>query len=221
MRTNITEDVKLLELTPDKAAELWTHFNSIKGLFDDFRKDDYQAFLSGLFNKQSVWLERVDGNGVLYLTDVIQGLSATGHFVYWDRKLRGTELMTLKCLVALMQIIPLQKINCFIPAHAKALTYYVKKLGFKSEGKIRKWSIMNGRTFDILVYGITTSEAIEALEKLQEAKNGTVHEPDSSTVQRDGEGVRSNTPELPERSEHTSDADTEHEPERASGSEGE
>lgn len=217
MPINLPKGVQFLELSPEKALEIWTHMNSIRGLFDDFRKDNFQLFFAGLTNPSSVWLERTDGNGVLYLTDVIRGLSATGHIVYWDRKLRGTEILTLECMNALMTQIPLQKINVYIPSHAAALSHYTKKLGFKSEGKIRKWSVMDGRTFDIFVHGITDSEAYDSLEKLREEKNGTVYEPVTGDKPDSGLGIRSDVEELSERTGDPTDGPTEHEHKSASG----
>lgn len=169
------EGVKMLELDSiDKVNDLWYKLNEIKGLFDDYHKDRVDIFLNMLRAPNTVWLERTDGNGILYLTEVIPNLSATGHIVYWDKRLRGREEFTLDVLRWLMQVIPLVKVNVFLPDYAKVARSFTERLGFKKEGKLRKWSRHEGKLFDMFVYGMTIEEVL----------NGKLNETTGSDVRR-------------------------------------
>lgn len=173
------EGTHMLELTREKALELWEKLNSIPGLFDDFSVNKPQLFFQHLASPDSVWLERDDGNGILYLKGIIPGLSASGHVVYWDRKLRGREEFTLDVLRWLMTNVPLQKVNLYLPAYAPIVRSFAKRVGFKEEGRIRRWSYSNGKTFDIYIMGITREEAFANMEE----EDGTIHGTISDSVQ--------------------------------------
>lgn len=171
----LPEGIQLLKLdSVDKIQTLWYNMSQIEGLFDDFTKGDFQRFIRGLQAPDSIWFEREDGNGVLYLTSVVPGLHAVGHFVYWDKRLRGREESTLGVMRWAMQpeVAGLQKVNCYIPDYAITTRKFAEKLGMKQEGKIRRWSVSNGKLFDMFVYGITKEEAFD----------GTVHGPSSTDV---------------------------------------
>jgi len=210
MYTDMPKDVHILELTPERVALLWKKFDSVSsGVFDDFTRNNPQYFMSMLTAPDSVWLERKDGNGVLYLTSVRPGLSATGHLLYWNKRLRGTEDFTLEVLRWLMETIPLQKINEFLPAYVHSGRHYAEKLGFKKEGCIRRWSMSNGKPFDMYVYGMTYEEAL----------NGRIYGSLDTGEQDDWPGIRHTSQELvPGRNEEpTTDAAVQHTIEPTSG----
>jgi hypothetical protein len=165
--------VKLVELSHQKALELWEKFSAINGLFDDFQKGNFTVFLNKLSSRDTVWLEREDGNGLLYLTSVIPGLSATGHILFWDKKLIGTESFTLDVLRYLVEVIPLKKVNLYLPDFAKSAIRYAERLGFKYEGTIRRWSYSNGSLFDMKVFGMLSEEILSTEPKpAEEQKEG-------------------------------------------------
>ena len=193
---------KWLELTKEKALWLWEKLNEIPGLWDDFTVNRPDLFFRELSAPDSVWLEKEDGNGILYLKKVVPGLSASGHVVYWDKRLRGREEFTMDTLRWMMQTIPLQKINLFLPDYAGAARNFATRCGFKEEGRIRKWSYSGGKTFDIYVYGVTREEAFEQAE----VDNGPVHGTDSDEIRSGGPGVSGPVSELDQPT--TGDGDT-------------
>lgn len=176
---SMPEGIQLLELDGiDKVRKLWDILGSINGLFDDYTRGQYDQFVQLLGARNTVWLERTDGNGILYLTSVIQGLSAVAHFVYWDKKLRGREQFTLDVLRWVMQEINLVKVNSYIPDYAVTVRKFAERVGLRQEGKIRKWSYIEGKLYDIFIYGIT----------LEEALNGTIHGSTDDDVQSERQG---------------------------------
>lgn len=150
--------VHLMQLTPQKVTELWDKLHVIDGLFDDYTRGNYQIFVQRLQSPDSVYLERDDGNGILYLSGVVPGLRAYGHVVYWDKRLRKREDFTLSCLQWLMSMLSLRKVNVWLPSYAKAAVAFTKRMGFKHEGTLRNWSYSNGQLFDIEAFGITSEE---------------------------------------------------------------
>lgn len=187
--------IQFLELTPEKVKSLWEKLNVIEGLFDDYSKGNFQVFLSALQDRNSVWLERTDGNGLLYLTQVRPGLSAQGHVVFWDKRLRGREDFTLETLLWLMDMLKLQKVNVWLPTYAKAAIAFTKRVGFKFEGHIRNWSYSKGKLFDIDAFGITR----------EEAENEWFHGIGDERVRRTVHGSSNG---LVQESESTTDGDT-------------
>lgn len=176
--TNPPPGTKYLELTFDKVSFLWKRLGEISGLFDDYTRNDQAAFRQWLMAPDSIWLERLDGNGVLYLTQVRPHLSAVAHFVYWDKKLSGREEFTMDCLRWAMSNADLKKINSYIPHFAGAALHFARKLGFKKEGYIRRWSYSRGKLFDAIVYGMTYEEAFDGRVHESADEHGRAAEPD-------------------------------------------
>lgn len=195
-QTEVPKGAHLMQLTPQKITELWDKLHVIDGLFDDYTRGNYQLFVQRLQLPNSVYLERDDGNGILYLTDVVPGLKASGHVVYWDKRLRGREDFTLSCLQWLINMLSLRKVNVFLPSYAKAAIAFTKRMGFTHEGTLRRWSYSDGKLFDMESFGITNEEVYN--ERIHESGDGDIRR----TV---SEGRDELVSELPER---TSSDDT-------------
>jgi hypothetical protein len=185
MRTDeikMPEGVRLLEVTPEKLQKIWGELSKIDGLFDDYSRDRMDIFLRKITSPDTVWLERTDGNGLLYLTSVLPNLSATGHLVYWDRKLRGREKFTIDCLAWLVQVIPLEKVNLYLPDFAKIARSFAKRVGFVKEGCIRNWSYNNEKLFNMYIYGMTRVEVLQAAELAEKSKKENEKEKEKEKV---------------------------------------
>jgi hypothetical protein len=156
---NPPKGTRYLELIPEKIHNIWLKLSQISGLFDDYMKNSPDMFFARVKMPNSIWLERTDGNGILYLTDVMIHLSASAHMVYWDRRLSGRENFTMDCLRWAMEHADLKKINLYLPGYARAARHFADKLGFKREGEVRRWSYSEGKLFDIVIYGMTREEA--------------------------------------------------------------
>jgi hypothetical protein len=161
MLTNTPQGTRLLILTPEKLRMIWGRMDGINGLFDDFAKGRPDIFLQGLLAPENVWLELEDGNGVLYATSVMPGLSAQVHFVYWDRKLSPRIALTNEGLVWLVERLNLQKINAVIPDFCKAALHFAKKLGFVHEGVVRRYSYSGGKLYNAVYLGMTREEVLD------------------------------------------------------------
>jgi len=200
MPTDAPKGTKILELTPEKINMIWEKLQNIKGLFDDFATGRLDIFLKGLLQPSTLWLELEDGNGIVYATDIVIGLSAQVHFVYWDRKLAPRRQFTMDCLQWLVNIADLQKINAIIPAFCTAAIHFTKKLGFTVEGVIRRYSINGGRLYDAVHLGMTREEVLDGcglqVDGRQEERGSgsAVREDDAGSVEELGSVL----PELPD-----------------------
>ena len=188
MTYEMPKGIKFLELNFNKITELWNNMRAISGLYDDFSRDNFKLFQAKIVDPASVWLECTEGFGILYLTNIIKGLSGTGHILYWDKKLRGREDFTLRILKWLMDMVPLIKVNLYLPDYARVARLFAERLDFHKEGKIRRWSFNNGKPFDICVYGIT----------YEEARDGVIFRTRAAERREEGEsGVRGHDNEVP------------------------
>jgi RimJ/RimL family protein N-acetyltransferase len=164
----------LLELRGyEDVYKLWDRFRNVPAIFDDFTRADIDRFTRLLTNPATLWLETDDGNGILYLTDIMPGLSAYAHFVFWDRKLRGREALIISTLKWAFITLNLIKINAWIPDFAKAAIHFAEKLGFMHEGVLRRWSFSQGKPYDKVALGITREEALNGTGLLLPKREGT------------------------------------------------
>ena len=147
-----------LVLTPEKLRALWETFSGISGLLDDYGKGRFDIFVSKFCDPDSIWLECTDFPGVVYATGIRAGLSAFVHFTFLDRKLRGREQFLLDVLQWLVNMLQLEKVNCFVPDYCRTLLAFLGRLGFTTEGKIRNWSRHDGQLFSVVALGMTKEE---------------------------------------------------------------
>lgn len=155
------EGTVILQATPEKIDELWDRMSKIRGIFDDYTRGNKALFVEKILRARDMaWYELTDGTGVVYLSNVIPGLSANAHFLFWDRKLRSKEGFVKQCMKWAINRLNLMKVNVQLPDYAVVLRKFVRRLGLKYEGKARYWSYYNGRLFDMYFFGITREEAL-------------------------------------------------------------
>jgi RimJ/RimL family protein N-acetyltransferase len=160
MPTNYPEGTKAFYLSPGNIQALWEMFNKIPGILDDYAKENYEAFITKLFDKDSIWFECTGFPGVLYANGIRTGLSAHVHFVFFDSKLRGRELFLINVLKWLVNMLQLEKVNAFVPKFCKSLISFLKRLGFREEGEVRNWSRNGGKLFNVVILGMTKEEVL-------------------------------------------------------------
>ena len=162
----LPDGVRELELTPEKVDTLWTKMNEIPGLFDDGSKGDFHLFMSRLLDRESVWYEMLDGEGIFYASSMMPGLSATGHIVFFDKTLSDKKELTTAVMRHVMVKYNLKKINVYIPDFAMSARRFALKLGFSKEGILRRWAYNSGRLYDMWLYGMTFEEAFDGSAEL-------------------------------------------------------
>jgi hypothetical protein len=173
----VPEGTRTLAGDAKKLGEIWDRISSISGVFDDYARGRPDMFLSLYFSPDTWWLEREDGNGILYLTKIVPRLSAQAHVIYWDKRLRGREAFTLNCLLFAVNAFDLQKINVILPEFAGAAVAFTERLGFKKEGLVRNWSYSNSKLYGVYFYGMTREEVTNGTGHLSATADSEHSEP--------------------------------------------
>ena len=89
-------------------------------------------------SRNRLWEVWDGGNlvGVLYLGDIVPGVSATVHFVFLDRKLVGKRRTLLRWFGECFTAWDLQRLALYVPVTVEPLLHYARaKLGFRFEGE--------------------------------------------------------------------------------------
>jgi RimJ/RimL family protein N-acetyltransferase len=151
--------IELGVLSRDKVLALWDRVKNYTPLFDDASRWDIEWFTFKLYMKDTVILEN-DG-GLMLLTDTHPKHFAACHLTYWDKSLSArAELIKDAIRWAFLQF-DLQRLETHLPEYARAVRRFLeKKLGFKSEGRLRKRVMYKGNPADLLLYSILREEVL-------------------------------------------------------------
>lgn len=161
MHINLPEGTHLLDLNDQVIAKIWEHAHNVSGVLDDFTEKDFPRFVASMRAWNTVVLIADGGTGIMYATNIREGLSAQVHFMFWDGKLRGREPLLKSVLQWFFATFHLQKVNAIIPDFCKALIRFAHRIGMTEEGTIRRHSYSKGRLYDIVCLGILREEALQ------------------------------------------------------------
>ena len=115
--------------------------------------EDYKVTANGL-----LW--EVDDVGILYLTDIIPGVSALAHFSFWDRRLRGRENLIREMIKLGFQKYGFQRIETRVALYASPVLGAVERIGFVKEGRARQAVRRNGVWYDVNLYSLLREEVL-------------------------------------------------------------
>lgn len=157
-------EVRLANLSLENLQRWWDNLKQFPTLFgghifsvDDFIltfvtiEDDGEIKAKGI-----VW--EVDDVGIFYLTDIQPGFQASGHFSFWDRRLRGREDLCREALKYAFKEFKFHRITTYVPLHVIRIIPAVKKIGFVKEGRLRSASWYKGDWYDVFVFSILEGE---------------------------------------------------------------
>ena len=156
-------------LDVEKLTELWNVFKEHDVLFTDTILGDLEAFIDILMSSNSVWFEIYSLRenkpvGVGYISNVILGYDAKGHFAVWDGKARKLEGIVLKNIQWVMDRYRLHRMSSEIPSYQSGTLRFVQRLGFQSEGIRREGILRNGSWGDLEMFGLLRTELEEAID---------------------------------------------------------
>ena len=162
----VVRTVKMVSLTPEKLRELYLKLEQYPGLFSDYTRGDYEAFLNHFIAQRpdgSVialgLIFEVDDVGIVYLTNISPGFQAQAHLAFWDRKLKGRDKLVKKLLDFGFNFLKLHRIYVEIPMYAvPVMPWLEKKLGFVNEGRLREATIYFGQWYDVNLYSMLAGE---------------------------------------------------------------
>lgn len=156
--------VRLPVLTPERLKFYYEKSKQFDVLFTD-HIDDFTSFANIFFSQVGDELEangivwEIDDVGILFLRDIRPGLSADGHFTYWDRRLKGREELLRQMLRYVFDTFKFHRIYVEVGLYAAhSVGAYLTRVGFKKEGRQRESVKYKGEWFDANQYSILEHE---------------------------------------------------------------
>lgn len=157
--------IRPARLTTSVLQGYWERLKEFDVLFNDEVRQDLDSFigifLSGDLNDEIVanglvW--EVDDVGIIFVTDITPS-AAKGHFSFWDRRVKGREVLIRQMTKWLFNQFGFHRITCEVPLYAAAwLSRTVEKAGFKKEGRLREVVRYKGQWFDVNLYSMLNHE---------------------------------------------------------------
>ena len=157
-----------LQLSVENLRIIWDKTKDFHHLFDVATKNDFTKFC-GLFlqgdanNIRPTGLFWVidDFVGMFYLTDMVLGVDAKVHYVFFDRRHRGRHELCREMIRYVFRKYVFQRLTTEVPYYSrKGVFFFVTALGFRKEGRLRKARWYKEDWFDLGVFGILRNEAL-------------------------------------------------------------
>lgn len=150
-------------------------------------KDDAPFFVEHLTQRRDAWFVEAGDVGLVYLTQVLPGFSATLHVVFWDGHLTQDRREAVKSVLRTgMKLFELQRVSAAAAETNLPVRQMLKKVGFALEGVIRRSWLGPDGLIDTFLFGILKEELPPCLELSTTSSavgtSGTTHTPNS--VQR-------------------------------------
>jgi RimJ/RimL family protein N-acetyltransferase len=158
---DIPEGLHLYQLTRDRAEALWTKVRDYDRLFSDETRGDKEGWMRQLFDGRTLVLETDDGQAMLFLSRIHEGLKAEVHAIMFDRRLAGRTEVVRRALVWAFVAFDLHRIGASIPSASRALRRWMSRLGFRVEGTVRNDFWYKGTLADSLVMGLVRREVLD------------------------------------------------------------
>lgn len=142
-------------LTPELIRAVWTSVESSRSLWRRLEGASLEAFERSILQSA---LAVPFAHGILRVTHLEEGHSCRVHGVFWSHQVWRDVPMLRGLLVELRRTYGLERIECVVPLEQKSLLRFVRALGFKGEGIMRKWyRDSRGEFHDAVLYAIVSS----------------------------------------------------------------
>lgn len=153
-------------LNAEKIRDLWVEIIKHPVLFGDEHGRNFDGFMAALLDPRGVWIEIYNEQtgkpeGLAYMTDIVPGFDALGHFTVWDGKAREKEPIITEIMKWMMSRFDLRRITAEIPVYMKGVQRSALRLGFVEEGIKRKASYRSGEWHDKRIMGILREDIID------------------------------------------------------------
>ena len=155
--------VKTMSLTWPKLLLLWEQLKKFRALFSDLTRGDLENFIKYVVNEHTFWLEIYKAKelvGIISLENMHLVVDAEAHVFFMDHNLSDKVPVSRATVVWLFDNFPFQRLTVQVPERHYATLRFVKNLGFKSEGRKRQAVLINGKWFDVYLFGILRTEVM-------------------------------------------------------------
>jgi len=157
--------------TKESLVDVWEKFSQFPILFDDVYRNDFLGFVADFFNKNTIVL-RTGDYGLAIIKGIIPYRCADIHLTFWDRRFKGRDTECKQALKWLFSTLGLVRATVDVPEIAYATIKFIKAIGFKREGVVRKAFMYKGRLLDLHSFGILREEVFSE----QEQSSGGIRE---------------------------------------------
>jgi RimJ/RimL family protein N-acetyltransferase len=165
---SVVRFVRPTQFSLDKLGFLWEKLREFDVLFNDHVRGDFEAFLNhfivqvnGEFRAAGLMWD-VDDVGMFLLNDIKPAISASAHFVFWDRKFSGREELCREMVKYALDEFQLKRIQVEVPLYARKTMSAVERIGFVQEGRMRDTTLYKDDWFDSNVYSMIPADFDEA-----------------------------------------------------------
>jgi RimJ/RimL family protein N-acetyltransferase len=156
----VVRHVSPTRLDLEKMQFLWEKLREFDVLFNDHVRDDFGAFVNhfivqvnGEYQAAGLMWD-VDDVGMFLLNDIKPAISASAHFVFWDRKFSGREELCREMVKYAIEEFQLKRVQVEVPLYARKTLAAVERIGFVQEGRMRAMTLYKGDWFDSNVYSM-------------------------------------------------------------------
>lgn len=167
-----------MKLTHDNLTKFWSKSRKYPTLFSQELRDDFDKFIDTfvcrdddgtLMTRGLLWVVD-DFLGVFYITDIRPELDALCHFSFFDGRIKGRDKLAKEMVKYVFKEYKFRRLTAHVPLFlapcssgngkaTPAVAAFIKSIGFKPEGRIRKAAIYRNTYFDVIIFGILREEA--------------------------------------------------------------
>jgi RimJ/RimL family protein N-acetyltransferase len=156
-------------LTEEKMAQIWINAKQHPVLFGDDTVFSLKEFVALFLNPAGVWMDVTDETGkqvgVFYITSVIPGFDATGHFAFWDSVASGRQHLVHRIMEWAFDRYKLHRLSAETPPYQTGTIRFLNKLGFVHEGERREAIRHGGEWKSLVMFSILDHELAALIHK--------------------------------------------------------
>lgn len=159
--------VDLMPLSMENLKSFWEKARVHRTLFNQEIKGDFKEFLkvflsedaNGNIQSNGLFWKLDDFSGVFYLNKIIPGVDAHAHVNMLDGRFKGREEVSKRLLRYAFEEYGFQRLTVHVPVYIKPnVIRFIRRLGFVSEGRIRRLVPLHDKWFDVFAFGILEDE---------------------------------------------------------------
>jgi RimJ/RimL family protein N-acetyltransferase len=137
---------------------IWRKLQAEENALDDLTKEAGAAFIQMMLAPNILKWELED-NGIVMLSDIINGVSAQIHYMVWDNPPVSKVISAANELFEFaFNKFQLHRISAPIPSFNKEAKRLATLMGFKFEGEYREAYLKNGKFHNLSIYGLLDRE---------------------------------------------------------------
>lgn len=163
---NVERHVYKMSLTQESVKLFWERAKKFDTLFTQEIRNDFQAFLSVFLDEHDGVIEgrgllwRVDDYvGIFYLTEIEPESDAQVHVTFFDGRIKGRENLAIEMLRYAFKQYNFRRLSAVVPMYAAVASHsFIRRIGFKIEGRKRLSCNYKGSWYDTVQYGILANE---------------------------------------------------------------